>query len=474
MMLPTIPSVPAIPGVPAVPALPSVDSLKSKLPKLPTHPQAIFKLIVDDQDITRDISGRLSSLTFTDNRGFEADQLDIVLDDSDGKLALPPRGALLKLSLGWKESGLIDKGSLTVDEVTHEGTPDIITLHARSAELSSGLTTQRERSFHAKTVGEIVRTIAAENELEVIISTQLDTLPIAHIDQTNESSAAFLTRLSSLFDAVATVKNGKLIFIHAGAGISASGKALPVVTITRQSGDRHHFSIADRGSYTHVKALWHDAGLAKRGEVIWDKKMDADESGRAPKVVAAPVGNYKTLPGTSKSRGVALREARKAWKAIVKSKALKDKFVGVKAAYHDLNLKVSGTVSYGAENELVALQNASSLAKKDAANNAAPQVAFEASADNIKTLRHTYASKESAHRAARAEWRRLQRGMATFSIDLALGRPDLFPEIPSTVQGFKREIDNTDWLITKATHTLTDKGMTTKLEFEIKATEIPG
>lgn len=199
--IPTIPSVPAIPGIPAVPSLPklpSADGLKSKLPKLPTHPQAIFKLIVDDQDITKDISDRLSSLVLTDNRGFEADQLEIVLDDSDGKLALPPRGALLKLSIGWKEIGLIDKGSYTADEISHEGAPDIITIHARSAELSSGLTTQRERSFHGKTVGDIVRTIAMENELEFLISKSLDAMPVAHIDQTNESSAAFLTRMAQV------------------------------------------------------------------------------------------------------------------------------------------------------------------------------------------------------------------------------------------------------------------------------------
>lgn len=478
--IPTIPSVPAIPGVPAVPAIPSADGLKSKLPKLPQHPEAIFKLKVDGQDFTKDISSRLSSLVLTDNRGFEADTLEIVLDDSDGKMPLPPRGALLNLELGWKGTGLIEKGSYTADEITHEGVPDIITIHARSAELSGGLTTQRERSFHGKTVGDIVRTIAAENsdetsKLEAIISAQLDNLPIAHIDQTNESSAAFLTRMAKMFDAIAAFKNGKLMFICAGAGITASGKALPTVTITRKDGDHHHFNIADRGNYTHVKALWHDTDAAKTGEVIWDKQTDADETGRQA-VVKAVAGNYKTLPTTFKSRTAALRAARKDWKEIRKSKALKTKYVGVKAAYNDLNMKVSAVVSFGAEEELHTLQNAAKLAKKDKAKIAkpAPQVAFEISADNIKTLRHTYASKESASRAARAEWRRLQRGMATFSLDLALGMPELFPEIPATVAGFKHEIDNTDWIIIKAIHSLTDKGLTTKLEFEIKATELAG
>ena len=43
-----------------------------------------FMLMLDSKDITGNISNRLMSLTMTDNRGFEADQLDIELDDADG------------------------------------------------------------------------------------------------------------------------------------------------------------------------------------------------------------------------------------------------------------------------------------------------------------------------------------------------------------------------------------------------------
>lgn len=37
------------------------------------------------------VAERLMSLSLTDNRGFEADQLTITLDDADGQLQLPPR-----------------------------------------------------------------------------------------------------------------------------------------------------------------------------------------------------------------------------------------------------------------------------------------------------------------------------------------------------------------------------------------------
>lgn len=444
-----------------------------------SHPRPAYRLSVDGQDINTRLEGRLIQLTLTDNRGFEADQLDIALDDSDGRLALPSRGAEIRLAIGWDDAALIDKGSFTVDEIEHTGAPDQLTIRARSADLRSGLSTQRERSFHATTLGAIVQTIAAENDLVPMISPDLAAKTIEHLDQTNESSANLITRVASQFDAIATVKGGKLLFIHAGAGRSASGQALPAVSITRESGDSHRFSIADREAYTHVRATWHDLDKAEKGEVIWGKDEDTAERARpAPSPAPAkPAGQHKAIAKVAKSRSAALTLARKEWKKVKATPVQRTRHIGVEVTYNDRNLKVQGKVTYGTAQEEEARQAAVKLARRDAeasAARAAPQVAVDHSADNIKTLRHIYASKENAVRAARAEWRRLQRGMAEFSITLARGRPEVFPDLPATVQGFKSAIDNTDWIVAKVTHSLTDNGLTTALELEIRATEIPG
>ncbi|SPX13680.1 Gene late control D protein [Escherichia coli] len=55
------------------------------------------------------VAERLMSLSLTDNRGFEADQLTITLDDADGQLQLPPRGARLTVLIGWKGEPLTEK-----------------------------------------------------------------------------------------------------------------------------------------------------------------------------------------------------------------------------------------------------------------------------------------------------------------------------------------------------------------------------
>jgi phage protein D len=437
-----------------------------------SYKRPVFRVEVDGKDVTSTVRGRLISLTLTDNRGFEADQLDLVLDDSDGKLDLPPRGAEVRVAFGWADTGLVDKGSYTVDEVSHSGAPDTMTIRARSADLRSGLTTQRERSWHNITLGDLVREIADENGLIPSVVGVLAAQIIDHIDQTNESAANLLSRLAGQFDAIATVKGGKLLFIHAAAGTSASGKPLPAITITRQSGDSHQFNIADRDTYTHVKSTWYDKSAGTKGEVIWGKTEDDAENNRTARMAAAQNGKYKALGKISKSRDAAKRLAKKTWKGM--SKAMRAGYVGVEAPYHDRNLNVSGKVAYGEADELKARQRADALAKKDAARTGAPAVAIESGADNIKTLRHVYASPETARNAAHTEWRKLQRGMAEFSITLAHGRPDLTPEQPAAVQGFKPAIDSTDWMIVKVTHNLNDNGLTTALALEIRATEIPG
>lgn len=93
-------------------------------------------------------------------------------------------------------------------------------------------------------------------------------------------------------------------------------------------------------------------------------------------------------------------------------------------------------------------------------------------ADNVFALTTTYASKAQAMRAAAAKWDKLQRGVAEFSINLAMGRADLYPETPVQVKGFKRVIDDQSWIITKVVHSLSNGGYTTSLDLEVRLSDV--
>ncbi|MCT8467003.1 phage late control D family protein [Chromohalobacter canadensis] len=319
-----------------------------------------YRISLAGQTISPQLGARLQRLRLTDKRGLEADQLDITIEDHDGRLALPPRGAELQLAMGWKGEGLVDRGTYIVDEVEHSGAPDTLTLRARSADMRKGLPGKRTQSWDALALRDIITTIAGRHDLEPKIGDALGGIYLEHIDQTEESDLHFLTRLAERYDAIATVKAGRLLFIPEGTGTTAGGVAIPAVRLTRQTGDRHRYSITERDTYTGVIAQWHDEGAAEPREVT--------------------VGDD----------------------------------------------------------------------------------------ENPKRLRPTYATETDATAAAKSEWQRLQRGGASLTLDLASGRPELYPETPIIADGWKREIDATPWLITEISHDLSDSALTSSVDLEVR------
>ncbi|MEE8729090.1 MAG: phage late control D family protein [Rahnella inusitata] len=352
-------------------------------------------------DITTDISRRLISLSLTDNRGFEADQLDIELDDADGLMQMPPRGAVLSVFLGWKGQALFHKGEFTVDEVEHRGAPDTLTLRARSADYRGSLNSRRDQSYHDTTLEAIVSAVAARNSLQPAVIESLKGVKVSHIDQTQETDAAFITRLAELNGGVVAIKAGKLIFIKPGSALTASGKPIPQMTLTRSDGDGHTFNIADRDAYTGVSATWLHTKEPKPKRV----KVQRKKKEKHLRALQHPAAKKTTA------------KAQKAPEA--------------------------------KEGEYLA-----------------------GSDENVFALTTVYATQKAAMRAAQAKWDKLQRGVAQFSISLARGRADLFPETPLAVSGFKAVIDAQPWIISKVTHSMNNGGYTTGLELEVLLSDV--
>lgn len=342
-----------------------------------------FSIVIEGKNATEVLDKRLMSLTVTDNRGFEADQLDLELDDADGQIVLPRRGAVITLALGWKGQPLFSKGSFTVDEIEHTGAPDRLTIRARSADFRETLNTRREKSWHQTTVGDVVKDIATRHNLTMALGKDLTSKPLDHLDQTNESDASFLMKLARQYGAIASVKDGHLLFIRQGQGRTASGKPLPIITLIRSAGDSHRFSLADRGAYTGVIASWLHTREPAQKQTTGVKRPKKTTATKEPE---AKQGDY--LVGTD---------------------------------------------------------------------------------ENVLVLNRTYANRANAERAAKMQWERLQRGVASFSLQLAEGRADLYTEMPVKVSGFKQPIDEAEWTITTLTHTVSaDSGFTTSIEFEVK------
>jgi hypothetical protein len=221
----------------------------------------------DGKDLTSNVAPRLISLSITENRADEADTLDLTLDDSDGKLALPKRGNLLDVAIGWADTGVVNKGSFRVDEFEHSGAPDTITVRARSASMTKGMGERKEKSWHNLPIATIVKTIAKNHGLNPKVADVIGKILIPHIDQTHESDMSFLSRLAKRYDAVMNVKSQNLLFLPIGAATTASGKRLESLDIERKDGDRHRYHVSERENFQGVRAQYWSGKKAEKKSV---------------------------------------------------------------------------------------------------------------------------------------------------------------------------------------------------------------
>ena len=322
------------------------------------HRAPSYRLVVNGTNITPTVNGRLIDMTLDETPGDEADTLTIAISDHDHLVDIPPKGAEIEMAMGWKGQALTEKGLFIVDEASFTGPPNQISITARSADMRNDLPTRKTRSWHDVSLGDIVSEIAASSSLEPVISQRLSAISIEHLDQTDESDLNLLSRLAERHDAISAVKAGRLLFSPRGEARTASGNALPKISVTPQSGDQYSYREIDRDNYTGVVAFW-----------------DNLEEGR----------QVQAMAGTD---------------------------------------------------------------------------------ERVKRLRSTYPNEDEALAAANAELHRLARGEAEFSITLAVGRPDVGPEWRMSVNGLKPQIDGRQWVITRASHSLSDSGLITSINAE--------
>ena len=364
------------------------------------HLTPVAKLSINGKPFNTDALSRIISISLTDKSGFEADELTVSLSDHDGKLALPPKSAEITIALGYIETGIVDKGSYKITEVSWSGAPDTLHITAQSADTSDRFSEAKEKSWHKTSLKEIIESIAAANGYTPIIGKAYQDEKIDHIDQSNESDAAFLSRLAERYDAIATVKHGRLLFVSSGEATTAGGQPLPTIRITRNSGDQYAFRYSNTESYNAVRAYYIDKQTGKKHEVV----ITEDNYDPVKKTVTT-TKKYKTKRKDGKT--------------------------------HKTTTK-----------EVTEIKQVDTAGKK------------------IKTLRPTYQSPKTAATGARAAYKQLKRGAMEFDISLAIGRPDVAPESPVTLQGFKPEIDAEKWVGKETVHTLDSNGLTTAVKLQ--------
>lgn len=206
------------------------------------------------------------SLSHTDNAGGESDKFEITFARS-GTSAPPKSGDEVLVKLGYKETGLVDKGKFIVDQPSSnidKSGGRTITITATSADMTGKLKEPRHEGYEERKVGAVVKKVAGRNSLSPVVSKSLANLPVPQADQTHESDMHFLSRIARDLGANFKVADGKLFFLERRGMKTASGSSLvayrpaasDIISASWQGGERQ--------SYKSVEAGYHDQAKAKR------------------------------------------------------------------------------------------------------------------------------------------------------------------------------------------------------------------
>jgi phage protein D len=289
-----------------------------------------WRVTVNGEDISAAIKPRLVSLMVTDEAGIKSDSVEIVLADHLGaeRIEIPPTGAEIEVVMGY-DGNTRDMGLFIADEVTVEGAPDVMriraaaSVHGRSAGGKTAITAQNSRSWPAGTLlGDMVKAIAAEHGLAVSVSDAVAAMVLPHIDQINESDISLLTRIALSRDLVCKPAGGRLVVVARGEGRTASGAAMPSITLRPADVSRWSMSGALRNMHARVVATYQDTAGGGPAEVEVETPTSIVGAGARGDEILAEASATKrlrrTYPDRATAIGAATAEADKAKRDAVK------------------------------------------------------------------------------------------------------------------------------------------------------------
>ena len=232
-----------------------------------------FKITADKKDVTALIAQRLVSINVTDETGLVSDTCEILLDNRDEKLEIPPRGAVLEVSLGYEDKPLTKMGSYIVDDVEVSSPPLQMRITGKASNtldknLTKKIKAPKSKSWHGYTLVGIITAIANNHGFKAAIDEYFKQIYISHLDQTDESDISFLNTLAQSYGAFAKLSLGRLLFFRRGISVSENGKELPTTKLSAAQISDWKLRVSDMEKFGKVIAKWHNFTTGKEEDVF--------------------------------------------------------------------------------------------------------------------------------------------------------------------------------------------------------------
>ena len=277
-----------------------------------------LKLWIGGHDATEYVNPYLKALSFTDSANGEADDLQFILHDYDGRWSSdwkPSKGTKVKCTAicrDWEQPGRDIKlfcGEFAIDEVEYSGTPMQVRIKALTSALTTGLRDSRKsRAWQHSSFRNVAGQIAQEHNLELFYDG--DPCSFERKDQRNDSDLGFLNMQCR--------ENGFHCKVHDGKLIIRDGRKAemqePVLTVPMKgslySPTWWNFRSASADTaYTKAKSVYTDP---KKG-ATYTAIVQAERSGSSHSDEACVDGSsdkYILLDCRTESPADAARKAR--------------------------------------------------------------------------------------------------------------------------------------------------------------------
>lgn len=174
-----------------------------------------FILIYKGVDISSEFAPESISITYTDKVHGEADEIEVSVQDKDGKWRgpwCPEHGDVVDLSIGYENGAMVPCGSFEIDEpnANMSRSGDTMTFRGVSAPISKSLRTKKTRGYEKQNLKAIADKIAGEHGLTV--TGNPPDITFERVTQRRERDLEFLSRLAENYGAYFSVRGKKLVF----------------------------------------------------------------------------------------------------------------------------------------------------------------------------------------------------------------------------------------------------------------------
>jgi len=184
-------------------------------------PRSQFSVRYAQKDVTSELAQCLLSLTYTDYLTGQSDELEIELEDVDGRWKdawYPGKGDTLQVEIGWQGQERVRVGVFQIDEIEFAGGPSTVRIRALAASIGQSLRTIEHVAYENTTLDAVASRIAARHGLT--LTGRIEPIGLDRLTQ-SESDGVFLSRLAGEYDYAFKVVGDRLVF-HAMSELMAA------------------------------------------------------------------------------------------------------------------------------------------------------------------------------------------------------------------------------------------------------------